>query len=61
MVQTCAWLEQVERAHEALDLGDRPACVAASRRPSLPLPGYRSWRMAIAVANGKTGIGDVRS
>ena len=29
MVQTCAWLEQVELAHEALDLGDRPACVAA--------------------------------
>ena len=29
MVQTCAWLEQVELAHEALDLGDRPACMAA--------------------------------
>ena len=27
MVQTCAWLEQVELAHEAIDLGDRrPAC-----------------------------------
>ena len=29
MVQTCTWLEQVELAHEALDLGDRPALVAA--------------------------------
>ena len=32
MVQTCAWLEQVELAHEALDLGDRPACVAGLRQ-----------------------------
>ena len=29
MIQTCAWLEQVERAHEALDLGSRPACAGA--------------------------------
>jgi NAD(P)-dependent dehydrogenase (short-subunit alcohol dehydrogenase family) len=28
MVQTCQWLEQVEIAHEALDLGDLAACVA---------------------------------
>jgi len=29
MVQTCVWLEQVQRAHEALDRGDRQACVEA--------------------------------
>jgi hypothetical protein len=29
MVQTCAWLGHVERAHEALDLGDLPACTSA--------------------------------
>jgi hypothetical protein len=29
MVRACTWLEQVERAHEALDLGDRPACATA--------------------------------
>lgn len=29
MFQTCAWLEQVEMAHEALDLGDRSTCVEA--------------------------------
>jgi hypothetical protein len=29
MVQTCAWLEQIEMAHEAIDLGDRSACAAA--------------------------------
>lgn len=29
MIQTCAWLEQVGRASEALDLGDRPVCAEA--------------------------------
>jgi len=32
MVQTCVWLEHIELAHESLDLGDRPACVAALAR-----------------------------
>lgn len=32
MVQTCVWLEQIELAHEAIDLGDRPACEAALAR-----------------------------
>jgi hypothetical protein len=29
MVQTCAWLEQIELVHEAIDRGNRPACAAA--------------------------------
>jgi hypothetical protein len=29
MVVTCHWLEQVELAHEALDLGDRAECIHA--------------------------------
>lgn len=29
MIQTCLWLEQVERADEALERGDRPACAQA--------------------------------
>jgi hypothetical protein len=29
MVQACAWLEQVELAHEAFDRGDRQACTEA--------------------------------
>jgi hypothetical protein len=29
MVQTSAWLAHVERAHEALDLGQMPECIAA--------------------------------
>lgn len=32
MVQTCAWLEQVALAHEALDLGHLTACVEALAR-----------------------------
>lgn len=29
MIQTCTWLEQIQRAHEALDCGDKTACVEA--------------------------------